>query len=205
MNFFQLIISGGPILIPIILCSVITLTIFIERLMYFNSIRADVQLLKDRVFDLISLNKLKEAYAICEGSSSPSAKIIKAGLIKFSASRIEIKESMKNAGDLLIPEFKINLIFLSSITYISPLLGLLGTATGMAVIFRTIEVKTKALQPFTTGDLAFGVWSAILTTVAGMLVGILAFIAYNYCEYRITQFINEMDRSAVELMEKHNV
>ena len=200
MNAWSLIKSGGPIMIPIILCSVFALGIVIEKLLYFTFIKTDVPRLKRRVFDHIKNNRIKESIDLCNTSNSPVAKILKAGILKFGASREEIKESMEDISLFEIPKMESRLNALATIAHISPLLGLLGTVTGMTASFHMIQVRAASLNPITPGDLAGGIGEALLTTVAGLMVAIPTFVAYNYLVHRTNHFILEMERGATELV-----
>jgi len=200
MNAWKLIQAGGPIMAPILLCSLIALGIIIEKLIYFSSIKSNVVDLKTKIFDLIKNNKIKESIQACDNSPAPVAKILKAGIIKFGCSRDEIKEAMEDLSLFEIPKLESRLNALATIAHIAPLLGLLGTVTGMTASFHTIQVRAASLNPVTPGDLAGGIGEALLTTVAGLMVAIPTYVAYNYCVHRINQFILEMERAATELV-----
>ena len=199
INAWELIVSGGPIMIPIVLCSCFAFAIVIEKFIYFSIIKADPQKLRKDIFNLIKDNKLKEAVAYCEESRSPIAKVLEAGILKFGCSKEEIKEALNDASFFEIPKLERRLTALATIAHIAPLLGLLGTVTGMAANFHTIQIRATSLNPVTPGDLAGGIWEALLTTVAGLIVAIPTFVVYNYLVSRINKFILEMERSATEL------
>ncbi|MCK5014132.1 MAG: MotA/TolQ/ExbB proton channel family protein [Candidatus Omnitrophica bacterium] len=200
MNAWSLIKSGGPIMAPIILCSVFALGIVIEKLLYFALIKTNVPRLKKQVFDYIKNNRIKESIELCNANHSPVAKILKAGILKFGASREEIKESMEDVSLFEIPKLENRLSALATIAHISPLLGLLGTVAGMIASFHTIQVRAASLNPVTPGDLAGGIGEALLTTVAGLMVAIPTFVAYNYFVHRTNHFVLEMERGATELV-----
>lgn len=200
MNAWKLILTGGPIMAPILLCSFFALGIVIEKLIYFSLIKTNIPQLKAKVFGLVKSNKIKEAIHLCDANPSPVAKIFKAGIIKFGGSREEIKESMEDASLFEVPKLESRLGALATIAHICPLLGLLGTVTGMTASFHTIQVRAASLNPVTPGDLAGGIGEALLTTVAGLMVAIPTFVAYNYCVSRINRFTLEMERGATELV-----
>jgi len=200
MNAWSLIYAGGPIMIPIILCSVFALGIVIDKLLYFSHIKTNVIRLKRQVFDRIKSNRIKESIELCDANRSPVAKILKAGILKFGAPREEIKESMEDISLFEIPKLESRLSALATIAHISPLLGLLGTVTGMTASFHTIQVRAAGLNPVTPGDLAGGIGEALLTTVAGLMVAIPTFVAYNYFVHRTNHFVLEMERGATELV-----
>ncbi len=201
INMWQLIKSGGPIMAPIILCSFIALAIVIEKLIYFAMIKTDPRVIKQTIFAYVRDNKIKEAVSYCEDSPSPMAKVLAAGLLKYGSSKDEIKEALNDASLFEIPKLEKRLTALGTIAHISPLLGLLGTVTGMATSFHTIQVRAASMNPATAGDLAGGIWESLLTTVAGLIVAIPTFVAYNYLVSRINKFILDMERGATELVQ----
>jgi len=200
MNAWSLIKAGGPIMAPIILCSVFALGIVIEKFFYFLYIKTNVPRLKRQVFDRIKSNRIKESIELCDRNNSPVAKILKSGILKFGATRVEIKESMEDISLFEIPKLESRLSALATIAHISPLLGLLGTVTGMTASFHTIQVRAASLNPVSPGDLAGGIGEALLTTVAGLIVAIPTFVAYNYFVHRTNHFVLEMERGATELV-----
>lgn len=200
MNAWGILKMGGPLMIPILLCSVFALGIVIEKLIHFSKVRINTSQFKADIFGLLKDNKIKEAVQLCDANPSPVAKILRAGVLKFGAPREEIKESMEDASLFEIPKLESRLGILATVAHISPLLGFLGTVTGMMSCFFTIQVRAAALNPLTPGDLAGGVGEALVTTMAGLMVAIPSFVAYNYCVSRINQFTLEMERVAIELV-----
>jgi biopolymer transport protein ExbB len=200
MNLWSLIKTGGPVMAPILICSVAALAIVIEKLIYFAMIKTNVALLKRRVFDAVKNNRLKDAARDCENDRSPTAKVLMSGILKFGTSREEMKESMEDASLYVIPRLESRLSALATIAHVSPLLGLLGTVTGMTSSFQAIQARAASLNPVTPGDLAGGIGEALLTTVAGLMVAIPAYVAYNYFVNRINYFVLDMERAATELV-----
>ncbi len=200
MSLWQLIKAGGPVMYPIFLCSFLALAIVIEKLVFFASIQTDMERLKARIFECIRNNKIKEAIQVCDNNPSPVAKVLRAGIIKFGSPKAEIKESIEDASLFEVPKLEKRLEALATIAHISPLLGLLGTVTGMTAAFHTIEIRATSLNPVTPGDLAGGIWEALITTVAGLAVAIPTFVAYNYCVSRINNIVLDMERCATELV-----
>lgn len=199
INAGELIRAGGPIMIPIILCSVFALAIVIGKLIFFSSIRSHPVKLKHKVFALLKENKLTEAAQVCDADPSPLARILKAGILKFGCSRDEIKEAMEDVSLFEIPKLEKRFTALATIAHITPLLGLLGTVTGMTKSFYAIKELAGSMTPVTPGDLAGGIGMALLTTVAGLTVAIPTFVAYNYLVSRVNGFVLDMERGATEL------
>lgn len=200
MNLWSLIKAGGPIMAPILLCSVIALAIVIEKLIYFAMIKNNVTVFKEHIFEAVKNNRIKDALHDCDQDRSPTAKVLRAGIIKFGTSREEMKESMEDASLYIIPKLESRLSALATIAHITPLLGLLGTVTGMTTSFHTIQVRAASLNPVTPGDLAGGIGEALLTTVAGLMIALPAYVAYNYFVNRINYFVLDMERAASELV-----
>lgn len=200
MNLWSLIKAGGPIMIPIMMCSVIALAIIIEKIIYFAMIKTNVAAFKERIFGSLENNQIKNALKECDADRSPTAKVLRAGIIKFSTSPEKMKEAMEDASLYIIPKLESRLSALATIAHITPLLGLLGTVTGMTTSFHTIQVRAASLNPVTPGDLAGGIGEALLTTVAGLMIAIPTYVAYNYFVNRINYFILDMERAATELV-----
>ena len=139
MNAWSLIKAGGPIMAPILLCSLVAMGIVIEKLIYFTLIKINVPAFKARVFDRVKNNNLKDAVKACDESPSPVAKILKAGIIKFGSSKDDMKENMEDVSLFEIPKLEERLNALATIAHVSPLLGLLGTVTGMTASTKAIS------------------------------------------------------------------
>ena len=192
--------KGGPIMWPIFLCSVIAFAIVIERLIQLRRAQIDTKSFMEQISKSLKRNKIMEAIDLCDRTKGPIANILKAGILKHDRPRLEIKEAIEDASIHEIPRLEKNLPMLATIAHIAPLLGLLGTVLGMVTAFQVIESKASAVNPVNPGDLAGGIWAALLTTVAGLMVAIPAYIAYNYFVSRIDGFVLEMERSATDLL-----
>ncbi|MBM3244228.1 MAG: MotA/TolQ/ExbB proton channel family protein [Candidatus Omnitrophica bacterium] len=200
MSFWQVFLSGGPVMWPILLCSIFALTIIIEKFWYLHKISIDVQEFLSRILEKMKHHQVKEAIEICDSTKSPVASILKAGILKYDRPKQQIKEAIEDSSLHEIPRLEKNLSALATIAHVSPLLGLLGTVTGMVRCFQTIQAKATSFHPVSPGDLAGGIWEALLTTVAGLIVAIPAFVAYNYLVSRVNYFILEMEKAATELI-----
>ncbi|MBL7130182.1 MAG: MotA/TolQ/ExbB proton channel family protein [Candidatus Omnitrophica bacterium] len=192
--------KGGPLMYLIILCSVVALAVVIERLYHLHRARIDIDKFMQSVSNTLKRNRIMEAIDLCEKTPGPIAHIIKAGILKHDRSRQEIKEAIEDAGIYEVPRLEKNLGALATIAHISPLLGLLGTVTGMVLAFKKIQEVASVLQPVSPADLAEGIWMALITTVAGLIVAIPTFVAYNYLVSRVKGFAVEMERAATELV-----
>lgn len=192
--------KGGPMMAPILLCSVLVLMIIIERFMYLKMTKADKAKFMDEVSNSLKRNRLDEAIGICEGSPGPVPNIIKAGILKYDRSRAEIREAIEEAALREIPKFEKNIAALATIAHISPLLGFLGTALGMIEVFQRIQAKSAALSPITPVDLSGGIWQALIAPVAGLIVAIPALTAYNYFVTKVNNIILEIEIGSTDLI-----
>ncbi|MBU1887583.1 MAG: MotA/TolQ/ExbB proton channel family protein [Candidatus Omnitrophica bacterium] len=197
---FELIQKGGPVMYPIVLCSVLALAIVIERFYHLYKARIDTKDFMNNIEITVKRNRIAEAIKICDKTPGPVSRIVKAGILKHDRVRQEIRESIEDAGHQEVPRLEKHLSLLATIAHISPLLGLLGTVTGMVRAFQIIQEKSTSFNPVSPGDLAGGIWEALLTTVAGLIVAIPVVVAYNYLVSRVDEFVLEMEHSATEVM-----
>ena len=141
-----------------------------------------------------------EALDMCNTTKGPIARILKSGIMKYDKPRLDMKEAIEDAGVHEVPLLEKNLGVLATIAHIAPLLGLLGTVTGMVEAFQVIEEKAMGMSPVNPGDLAGGIWEALITTVGGLSVAIPCYVAYNYLVSRVDNFVLDMEKSATELV-----
>ncbi len=200
MGLWQVFLSGGPVMWPILLCSIFAFAIILEKFWHLHKIKIDTQEFLAGILEKMKRHETKEALQICDNTKSPIAHILKAGILKYDRTREQIKEAIEDASLYEIPKLERNLSALATIAHISPLLGLLGTVTGMVRCFQAIQAKATSFHPVSPGDLAGGIWEALLTTVAGLVVAIPTFVAYNYLVSRINNFILEMEKASTELV-----
>ena len=197
LEIFQ---KGGPIMYLIFLTSILAVAVIFERLWHLHRAKIDTNKFMDSISNTLKRNRIMEAIELCEQTPGPIAHIVKAAILKHDRSKQEIKEAIEDAGIHEIPRLEKNLGILSTIASITPLLGLLGTVVGMVHAFQIIQEKATALSPVSPGDLAGGIWEALLTTVAGLIVAIPAFIIYNYLVSRVENMTLDMERSATDLV-----
>ncbi len=197
---WELVQKGGPMMYLILVASVIAFGVVIERLYNLNKARIDASKFMDNIVNVLKRNKIIEAIEICNSTPGPIAHIIKAGILKHDRSKPEIREAVEEAAQLEIPRLEKNLPVLATIAHIAPLLGLVGTVTGMIKSFQVIQQKAAAMVPVNPGDLAGGILEALLATLAGLLVAIPTYIAYNYLVSQVDNLVYDMETSATDLV-----
>ena len=191
------IIKGGVVMIPILACSVIALAIVIERFINLTEGKVIPQDFFARIKGLLLEGHINEALSICSKSNKPIAKIIEAGIMKYYFGRDEIKEAIEDAGRHEIASVEKYLNILSTIAGVAPLLGLLGTVTGMIKVFNIISLGGIGKAE----ELAGGIGEALITTAAGLSIAIPTLVFHNIFSERADRLILKMEKSSMELTE----
>jgi len=194
----DLIHRGGPVMVPIVMCSIFSLALAIERMLYFVRLHlgTDIERWFQQLRDAVEGHRWQQAQKLGEQWSGPVGRVVLAGLAVHEATPREIDEAMEEAAHHEMPAVERHLRWLSTLAQVSTLLGLLGTVTGLVRAFQAIQAKTAAGAPVNPGDLAGGVWEALITTVAGLLVAIPTILAYNYLASRVTEVQFHMEKAA---------
>jgi biopolymer transport protein ExbB len=194
------IIKGGPMMVPILLCSVIAFAVIAERIMYLRKIKINTRKFMGEISYALKRNRADEAIEMCDKSPGPLPRVLKAGILRYDRQKGDIKEAIQDAALHEIPRIEKNIGILATIAQISPLLGLLGTVLGMVEIFQKIQERSAALLPSSPSDLSAGVWQALIATVAGLVVAIPSLTAYNYFVNKVNCLIRDMEISATDLV-----
>jgi biopolymer transport protein ExbB len=198
MSQINIITGGGWLMIPIFACSLVSVSLILERFFSLRRARAYSKDLMDNIREILKHNRISEAIVLCEETGGPLAFILKAGLLKKGRPRAEIREAIEDAGLLVIPSLERYLSVLATIANVAPLLGLLGTVVGMTEAFMVIQTHGGAVTP---GDLAGGIGTALLTTVWGLIVAIPTLVAYNYFVTQVDNMVWEMEILSSELLD----
>lgn len=198
MSIFEILVKGGILMIPIGLCSIIAVAILVERLVSLRKIRINANAFITRVSNLLLRNQVQEAVQICEATPGPIAAITKAGLKKYNRSRQEIKEAIESEAQSEVYHLEKYLGVLGTIAAVAPLIGFLGTVTGMIKAFIQIQTLGGNVD---ASVLAGGIWEALITTAAGLSVGIPTLIVYNWLQSKVEHHVFEMQESSTELLD----
>jgi len=193
----EIVKSGGWLMLPIIICSVIAAAIIIERLWTLQPRRVLPKNLTRQVWEWVSKNQLNHTHIQTLHQGSPLGEILAAGLVNRQRERKIIKESIEDAGRQVVHDLERFLNSLGTIAAISPLLGLLGTVIGMVKVFAAITTHG-------VGDptvLAGGISEALITTAAGLTVAIPSLIGYRYLSGRVDALAVQMEKEAIAMVE----
>ena len=194
------IVKGGPVMIPIILASILGLAIILERLWVIHRVyRLDMETFSKAVYKNVLDGKIEEALRICrENLDFPLPSMFAAALENRELARADLEKMLERLGNHYVKNLEQRLGGLLTIVSISPLLGFLGTITGLIRAFMAWE---KAGSDITVSALASGIYEAMITTAAGLMVAIPYYLFYNYFISRIKNFAHELDDYSSQLFE----
>ena len=198
MNLFSMFLKGGIIMWPILLCSVIGLTVIIDRYIVLRKAKINIPAFMVRIRGMIKKKDISGAISHCMEEKSPVANIVRKGLKKYKLGHERVKEAIENAGSQEISKLEKGLPVLATVAGIAPLLGFLGTVTGMISAFMIIEDLSGSVNP---SDLAGGIWEALITTAFGLMVGIPALAFYNYFLTAVKKLVGDMETVANDVVD----
>ena len=200
-SFFNIALKGGWIMIPIVILSFVAVYIFIERWFTIkNSARVD-QNFMNRIKDYIIEGKVDSAHALCQSTDNPVARMIDKGISRIGRPLNDVNAAIENVGRLEIYKLEKGLPTLATVAGGAPMLGFLGTVIGMVQAFQKMSTAGNNID---VGQLSGGIYTALITTVAGLIVGIIAYFAYNTLVARVDKVINNMEASSSEFIDLLN-
>jgi biopolymer transport protein ExbB len=198
ITLLTVVMKGGVLMIPIALCSIIVIGVALERFFKYRWLKVDTNDFMIRLRQHIMKGDMLSAINECD-IKSPVCSVVKAGLEKAGFGRDRMKEAFESAGNTEVYHLEKNLNVLATLAGATPLIGFLGTVTGMIKAF----MKIQQLSGNVNADvLAGGIWEAMVTTAAGLVVGIPALILYNYYVNRVRGFVYQMELASEEVMDK---
>lgn len=191
----ELIQKGGPVMYPLILCSVIALAIVVEKFVNLSRANIDSEKLMEKIKEKIEKNDFIQAIAICEATPGPIARVISTAVKLKDSPQEQIKEGIKETVLGEIPRMEKFLPTLSTIITVSPLLGLLGTITGLMKLFGVIARGGIG----DSAALSVGIAEALITTATGLIIAITFLIFHNFLATKIDSIINDIEKRVSEL------
>ena len=193
----QWFIEGGPVMWPLLLCSVAALAIFLEKLYSLRREKIIPNALLTTVNSFISDKKISEIKTVCQQNSSTLAQVLYAGVSLHGKKRDRVKEHIEEVGKKEVLTLSRNIGALATIAHISPLLGLLGTVIGMFRVFQVITSQGVG----NAQSLAGGIAEALITTIAGLVIAIPTVVAYRYLAAKVKAHVAEIEEHALKLMD----
>lgn len=198
LSILALLVKGGWIMIPLFLLCAIALYIFFER--YFTIKKGSVEnpTVMNKIKDYIKDGDLDLAQDLCQRTNTPITRLVEKGLSRIGNPLKEIMASVENVGNLEIYKLEKNLATLATISGAAPMIGFLGTVTGMIRAFYNLANAGNNIDP---GALAGGIYEAMVTTAFGLAVGIIAYVGYNYLTSQVEKLVYRMEATSVEFID----
>lgn len=205
ISIWELVTSGGiggqAIMLSIFLMLFVALYIYLERLMAINAASKIDLSFMSRIREMILAGKIDQAKMLCAQSTSPVARLIEKGISRIGKPLEDIDTAIENAGKLEIYKLEKNVSILATISGAGPMLGFLGTVWGMILAFHQMASGGGQIE---VGALAEGIYTAMTTTVAGLIVGIIAFVGYNHLVVKTDKVVYQMEANAVDFLDLLN-
>lgn len=201
LQFWKLIIDGGYIMIPLALLLLLVIYVFTERFIVINRAAKEDRTFMDRIREYVHEGDIESAKNLCKKSDTPYSRLIAKGLSRIGRPMNDVLVAIENTGNIEIANLGKGFPWLSTTAAGAPMLGFLGTVIGMiTAFFNLANAGTSA----NISVLSSGIYQALVTTVAGLIVGIIALFAYNYLVARVNRVMNSMEAKTMEFMDLLN-
>ena len=198
MNLWDMATKGGWIMIILALLSVLCVYIFVERLMVIRKVSKVDPVFMERIHDYVKNGELKSAINYCHVVNSPTANMIEKGIDRIDRPASEVQAALENAGNLEVAKLEKGLSVMATISSGAPMIGFLGTVLGMV---RAFWEMANAGNNIDITLLSSGIYEAMITTVGGLVVGIVAMFAYNYLVSRVNDVANVLEAQTLSFMD----
>lgn len=196
ISLLYLLKEGGVLMIPLLICSIILVYVFAQRLMVIRKAADNDPRFMQQIRDRVTNGDINGAKSLSKNTTGPVARMIDKGLSRIGKPIDHIEKSMENAGKLEVYQMEKNLSILSTIAGIAPMFGFLGTIAGMIILFFDIQHKG-----FELANLAGGIYTKMVTSAVGLIIGLMAYVAYNYLNAQINKNVNRMETASVEFLD----
>ena len=197
MNIFDLLANGGVLMIPLGLLLVVAIFFFFERWIAIKNASAVDNNFMNIIRDHVVTGNISAARSLAKNTNNAVAKIIDKGLQRIGKPIDAIEKSMENVGKLEVYKMERNLSVLSLVYGIAPMFGFLGTIFGMLQLFYNIN----ATGEFTPAAIAGGIYTKMITSASGLIIGLLGYVAYNFLNSQISKTINKMEVASAEFID----
>ena len=201
LNMWDLSLKGGVIMIPLLILSILAIYIFIERAVVIRKAAREDRTFMDRIKDYIHEGDVDAALNLCKKTDTPYARLIEKGITRLGRPLNDVLVAIENVGNLEVAKLEKGFPWLATAAAGAPMLGFLGTVTGMVRAFYNMASAGTSADITT---LSGGIYEALVTTVAGLVVGIIALFAYNYLVARVDGVVNQLEAKTMEFMDLLN-
>jgi len=200
-NCFDFLSKGGVFMIPIALCSIASVVIFVQRLIVLKKAFRELRDKKAPMLEAISSAQFERAYTLCDGSDNALIVVAKSALNARKLIREALSEKIADTASRETARLERFFSMLGALASISPLLGLLGTVTGMIQVFGRVADEFNVGGQANPGMLAGGIWEALITTAAGLCVAIPAFLMHRYLTSKLDAFVLELEEASNAILD----
>lgn len=201
LSLWDLCLRGGPLMIVLALLSLVCIYIFVERAIVINRAAREDDTFMKRIRDYIHEGEIESAFNLCKKTGTPYARLIAKGISRIGRPVNDILAAVENTGNIEIASLSKGLPWLATTAAGAPMLGFLGTVVGMVQAFYAIASEGNSANIATFSS---GIYTALVTTVGGLVVGVIALFAYNYLVARINSVMNMLESKSMEFMDLLN-
>ncbi|WP_026967070.1 MotA/TolQ/ExbB proton channel family protein [Algoriphagus terrigena] len=198
IGLLEILIKGGYMMIPLYALFVLAIFIFIQKVITLNKASKTPAHLMDQVKVLVQSGQIEKAKMLCAGENTPVANMIAKGIDRIGSPLKNIEVSIENVGKIEIYKLEKNLGLMATVSGAAPMIGFLGTVTGMIQAFISIAQEEGMVSPKL---LSSGIYEAMITTAAGLVVGIIAYLGYNYLVTQVSKLVHNMEYTSVEFID----
>ena len=201
ISVWDLCLKGGFIMIPLIVLSLVSIYIFFERWIALRKAASDDATFMKKIKDYIHEGEIESAENLCKKTDTPYSRLILKGISRIGRPMNDVLVAIENVGNIEVARLGKGFTWLATTAAGAPMLGFLGTVTGMVKAFFSLA---SAGNNANISILANGIYEALVTTVAGLIVGIIALFAYNYLSARVNHVMNQLENKTMEFMDLLN-
>ncbi len=198
LSIIDLMLKGGIVMIPLAILSIVAIYIFIERYLAISRASREENNFMNNIRDFILNGRVDSAKFLCKNNQSPIARMIEKGIVRIGRPLSDINAAIENVGKLEVSKLEKNIAVLATVSGAAPMLGFLGTVIGMVRAFYNMSMAGNNID---INLLAGGIYEAMVTTIAGLVVGIIGYICYNVLVARIEKVVFILEARATEFMD----
>jgi len=202
MNLWTMAQYGGWIMIVLAVLLACAVYLFVERLVTIHKAQKEDKSFMNRIKDNIHEGKLEEALKLCHGTDTPSSRMVEKGITRIGRPMQDVMVAIENVGNLEVAKLEKNLVILATIASGAPMIGFLGTVIGMVQVFYNMSTSSSGVIELSA--LSEGMYQAMVTTIAGLIVGILCIFAYNFLVSRIDRVVRTLESRTLEFLDLLN-
>lgn len=202
MSLWTMAMYGGPIMIVLAIMLAFAVYLFIERIVTLKQASEEDKSFMNRIKDYIYDGKIDSAVKLCKDTNTPTSRMVEKGISRLGRPMNDVLVAIENVGNMEIAKLEKGLVIMASISGGAPMIGFLGTVTGMVSTFYNMSLKGDGTIQMV--DLSEGMYQAMVTTIGGLIVGILAYFAYNYLVTRVDSVVRKLESKTMEFLDLLN-